>query len=61
MTGLITSPQPEAWFEILWAHIKRSVLSTLSFQYQGNSLGEVSQEHQQIQGFPFANKAQIFC
>ena len=61
MTGLITDPQPEAWLEILWAHIKKSALSTLPLQYQGKSLGEVSQEHQQIQGFPFANKAQILC
>lgn len=61
MTGLIINLQPEAWLEILWAHIKKSALSTLPLWYQGESLGEVSQEHQQIQRFPFANKAQIFC
>lgn len=42
MTGLVTNPQPEAWLEILWAHIKKSALSTLPLQYQGKSLGEVS-------------------
>lgn len=61
MTGLITDPQPEVWLEILWAHIKESALSTLPLQYQGKSLGEVSREHQQIQGFPFANKVQVIC
>jgi len=61
MTGLITDPQPEARLEILWAHRKKSALSTLPLQYHRKSLGEVSPEHQQIQGIPFANKAKIFC
>lgn len=61
MTGLITDPQPQAWLETRWAHIKKSALSTLPLQYQRKGLEEVSQEHQQIQGFPFVSKAQTFC
>lgn len=53
MTGLITNPQPQAWLETRWAHIKKSALSTLPLQYQRKGLGEVSQEHQTNSGISF--------